>query len=92
MFKNSHVNFINIDIRNVILLDSQSTIDLIFNTKLVGNIYKAKKNMRLQSNRGKIIITHMAQVDGYKPNVWFDLKASTNLIDLKNIIKQYRVN
>ena len=47
--------------------------------------------MRLQSNVGKMLITHRAQVAGYKPHVWFDQQYITNLIDLKKIINQYRV-
>ena len=43
--------------------------------------------MCLQSNRGKMLITHKAQVAGYKPYVWFDQKAITNLIALKNLIE-----
>ena len=61
------------------------------NPKLVGNIYEAKKNMRLKINGGKILITNKAQVSGYKPHVWFNQKYITNLITLKNLIKQYCV-
>ena len=91
LFKKSHTKSINIDLRKFFLLYSQSTMYLFFNTKLVGNIYNAKKNMRLQSNGGEMLITHKAYVASYKPHVWFDQKAITNLIALKNLIKQYRV-
>ena len=47
--------------------------------------------MRLQSNGDKMLITHKAQVDGYKPHVWFNKTYITNLIVLKNIINRYRV-
>ena len=89
LFKKSHAKSIKIDLRNIILLDVQSNMDLLFNPKLVGNIYKAKKNMYLQSNGGKMIITNKAQVAGYKPHVWFDQKYITNLIALKNLMNQY---
>ena len=58
MLKNSHANSMNLDLRNVVLLDSQSTMDLFYNTKLVGKIYKAKIKMCLKSNGGKILFTH----------------------------------
>ena len=47
--------------------------------------------MRLHSNGGKMIIAHKAEVGSYKPLVWFDQKSITNLIALKNLIKQYCV-
>ena len=47
--------------------------------------------MHLRSNRGKILITHKVQVASYKQHVWFDKKSITNLIALKNLIKQYPV-
>ena len=46
--------------------------------------------MCLQSNGGKMIITNKAEVASYKPRVWFEQESITNLITLKNPIKQYR--
>ena len=76
----SNAKSINLDLGKIIFLDIQYTMELLFNPKLVGNIYKANKNMRLQSNGENMLITHKAQVDGYKPYVWFDQKYITNLI------------
>ena len=45
--------------------------------------------MRLQSNGGNMIINHKSQVAGYKAYVWFYQKSITNLVYLKNIIKNY---
>ena len=45
--------------------------------------------MCLQINRGKILITHKAEVSGYKPHVWFDQKSIINLISLGNLVKKY---
>ena len=87
LFKNSHAKSIKIDLRNFILLDTQSTMELFCNSKLFGNIYKAKKNMCLQSNEGKMMITKNEQVARYKLHVCFEQKSITNLIALDNIIK-----
>ena len=43
MFKKNHTKSTNIDLRNVILLDIKSTMDLFYNIKLVRKIYKEKK-------------------------------------------------
>ena len=66
-------------------------MDLFYNPKLVGKIYKAKKNMRLHSNGIKMLITHKSQLSSYKPHAWFDQKSIANLVALNNRIKQYRV-
>ena len=66
-------------------------MDLLCNTKVFGNIYKANKKMRIHSNGGNMLITHKVQIVGHQPHVWFDKKSYTNLIDLKSIINQYRV-
>ena len=58
LFRKSHAKSIKLDLKNVILLNSQYSMELLCNTKLVGNIYKAKINICLQSNVGKMIITH----------------------------------
>ena len=47
--------------------------------------------MCLQSNIGKRLWNHKAKLASYKPHVWFDQKYITNLISLKNSIKQYHV-
>ena len=69
MFKKSHTKSIKIDLKNLILLDSQSTMDPFCNPKLVRKIYKSKKKMRLQSDGVTMLITHKTQIDGYKPHV-----------------------
>ena len=74
MFKKIHANSIKLDLRNVILLDSQSTMDIFCNLNLVVNIYKSKKKMCLQIKKGRIIITHKSQLAGYQPHVWFDCR------------------
>ena len=91
LLQKSHSKSINIDPKNVILLGSQSTMDLFYNTKMVGNCFKDKKNMRLHINGGKMLITHNAQVSYYKSYAWFDQKDITKLIALKNIINWYHV-
>ena len=79
------------DLRSVILLYSQYTIDLLCNINLVVNIYKANKKVLLHSNRFKIIIARKAQACGYQPHVGLDQKAITNLIAVNNLSKQYYV-
>ncbi len=76
------------DLRRVILLDSQSTLDLVCNEELVTGVVVADHNMRLASNGGTMTVRHKAKIAGYDQQVWFDKKAITNIISLKNLIKQ----
>ena len=49
------------------------------------------KNITVQGNGGTLAVTFNATVTRYKQDVWFSKYATTNIIDLKNLIKQYRV-
>jgi hypothetical protein len=80
-----------LDLRNVILLDSQSTMDLFCNKQLVNNITKANNKMRLQSNGRRMTVTQKATMSGYKKKVWYSKDAITNIIALSNLIQQYHV-
>lgn len=82
---------VKLDLTQVILLDSGSTMDLFCNSDLVASTYKAKSNMTLRSNGGSMRVNREATLAGYHKPVWFDKTAITNIISLKNVIKQYRV-
>jgi hypothetical protein len=91
LFKQNHGKKIELDLKNVILLDSQSTMDLFCNPKLVEDIHKSDKRMRLRSNGGTMMVSHKAKMKGYNKDVWFSKDAITNIIALSNLITQYRV-
>jgi hypothetical protein len=82
---------VKIDLREVILLDSQSTVDLFCNAALVNKTCKSSTSMRLKSNCGTMVVTRKATMPGYNKDVWFSTTAITNIISLSNLIKQYRV-
>ena len=50
-----------LDLRNVILLDNQSTLYLICNKKLATKIEKFNHTMTVQGNGGTLDITHIAK-------------------------------
>jgi hypothetical protein len=82
---------IKLDLKEVILLDSQSTLDLFFNAALVSKISNSRSNMRLKSNGGTMVVTRKAKMEGYNRTVWFSTRAITNIIALCNLIDQYQV-
>jgi hypothetical protein len=91
LFKQTQWKEITLDLKNVILLDSQSTMDLFCNPELVKHVTKSSHKMRLQSNGGSMTVNHKATIEGYKKKVWFSKDAITNIIALSNLIQQYHV-
>jgi uncharacterized protein YodC (DUF2158 family) len=80
-----------LNLREVILLDSHSMMDLFCNRALVKRTFRSDKSMRLKSNGGTMVVTKKAKMAGYHTDVWYDKHAITNILALSNVIKQYRV-
>jgi hypothetical protein len=80
-----------LDLRNVLLLDNQSTFDLCCNRKFASSVKTALNALSMTSNSGGLRISEKCKLPGYKFWVWFSKKAITDIIFLKNLIKIYRV-
>jgi hypothetical protein len=91
LFKQTHGTKIRLDLKKVILLDSQSTMDLICDPALVESTFKSSHSMRLKSNGKTMEVKKQAIMPGYHVHVWYNKKAITNILSLSNVIKQYRV-
>jgi hypothetical protein len=90
LFKQAGLS-VKINLREVILLDSQSTMDLFCNVALVSKTCKSTTSMRLKSNGGTMVVTRKSTIPGYNKDVWFSTRAITNIIALSYLIQQYRV-
>ncbi len=86
-----HRIFMELDLRNVLLLDNQSTFDLCCNEKFSSKNIKTENALQMTSNGGGLKITEKCKIPGYKYLVCYSKKAITNIICLKNLIKCYRV-
>ena len=62
---------INLNLKKVILLESQSTMELIWNEDMAERIYKSNKKTRPHINVGKMVIYHKKVVAGYIKDMWF---------------------
>jgi hypothetical protein len=75
---------IKLDLREVMLLDNQSTMDLFCSQALVGETYKDVSSMHLKSNGGTMVVTRKAKMPGYHKTIWFSKRAITNIIALRD--------
>ena len=66
-------------------------MELLCNESLISTMFERKTPMRLKSNGRTMKVNHKATINGYERPVWFSKYAITNIIALKNIIRQYRV-
>ena len=80
-----------LNLRNIILLDNKSTMDLFCNIDLVNKISKSSSKMQLQSNGGTMTVNCKATLPGYKKRVWNKTNAITNILSLRHLIEQYPV-
>ena len=53
-----------LELKNVIIIDNQSTLDLIWNKKLTSKIKKSDKNISVQVNGVTLTIKYKARMPG----------------------------
>jgi hypothetical protein len=82
---------VKIDLQEIILLDSQSTMNIFCNAALVSKTCKSTTSMRLKSNGGTMVVTQKSTMPGYNKDFWFSTRAITNITALSNLIQQYCV-
>ena len=89
-FKQSQGKLNDIDLREVILLDSCSTCNLFCNRQYIHNIKTPARPLKLTSNGGSMLINKLAKIgEGHK--VWYSKQAVTNILSLKFVGEIYHV-
>jgi hypothetical protein len=77
-------------LKNWILLDNQSTIDIFCNKNLLSKIHQVNDEMSIETNGG-ILSTNMKGFLQNYGEVWYHPNAITNILSLNNIKNKYRV-
>jgi hypothetical protein len=72
-------SLVKIDLREVIILDSQSTMDLFCNKAFSRKTCKSTTSMRLKINGGTMVVTQKATIPVYNKYVWFSTRSITNI-------------
>jgi len=73
-----------------ILLDSQSTVDVFSNNKLITNIRESKRVLTLHCNAGKVSVTQKGDLRGFG-TVWYYPDGIANILSIYNIQKKHRI-
>ena len=73
-----------------ILLDSQATLDIICNAKLLRNIWTVDHVMYIHCNAGVMSTNQQGYLPGYGI-VWYCPNAIANILSLHNASSRYRV-
>jgi len=82
--------FQGMDMRNIILLDNQSTVSLFCNRDYVENVWSVKKPLELATNAGILKTNQKAFVKGFG-EVWFDSRAITNIFSFAEMEDKHRI-
>jgi hypothetical protein len=77
-----------LELRDVILLDSQSTTNIFCNPKFVEDIRPAETPLLLNTNGGVLITTLKAIVPDFG-EVWFNQDSITNIVCMADIDDKY---
>ena len=71
------------------LLDSQFTVVIFYNSRMLSNICDANRDLILHFNAGTMAATKKGNLKRYG-TIWYHPTAITNILSLNNVKKKYR--
>lgn len=81
----------DLDLREYIFLDNDSTVHAFCNRKFTSKVYNVKHTMSLTMNGGIITTNMMCDIPGLEQPVWFHTEYITNVFSLSILKSKYRI-
>ena len=76
--------------KNLVLLDSNSTNIIFCNEQYIANIRQAEKSLEIHTDGGSMMVTQKFKIPHLGTH-WFSRNAITNIISVTDISKMFRV-
>ena len=77
--------------RNILLVDSCSSVNLICNSDLLHNIMTVDWHMRVRCNAGVRTTNQQGRLGNFPEPVWYNPKGAANILSLNSVKKYYCV-
>ena len=84
-----HQNLLGLNWKTCLLINSESSIDIFNNPKLLTEIHQVKKPLKLHCYAGNIQVTQKGRFD--RIEVWYHPKGIANILSLKTLKKRHHV-
>lgn len=79
------------DMKNSILLDTGSTVNVFCNEKFVKDIKDAPKHLEVHTNAGSFIAKQIAKLPWHDIDVWFNPNSITNVLSFAVMANKFRI-
>jgi len=78
------------NLRDLILLDNQSTVDIFCNKRLLKDIHVSDEYVTVHGNGGSLTTNKKGTLKNYG-EVWYHEDAKTNILSLKNVRSKFQL-